>query len=175
MNWTQRRFLAISLCAIAQAASDLPPVVAVVNGRKITRRDLERRVAQSRSMDPEGFDRMSESVRQRALARVLRACIVRELEYQEALRRGVRVRDERVRLALDTARRRYPSQDAFRRSLLQGQITVGQWRQEMKRTLMISGLEERISAGLPAPEWAKQRPLWLQGLRNRARIWVWEP
>ncbi len=164
--------LVIALGAVAQAASGLPPVVAVVNGREITSRELERRVAQSRSMDPERFDGMSESAKNRAVARVLNAIILQELEYQEALRQGIEVSDGEVNRALHKARRSFPSDAAFRAFLSSGRITVGEWREEMKRALMIARLEAKISAGEPASQWASRRPVWIQSLRTKARIWT---
>ncbi len=165
----------ITLASVAPAESDLPPVVAVVNGHKITRQDLERRMAQSRSMDPERFDAMSEAAKKKAMARVLNACVVQEVEYQEALGQGVHVPDEEVSEALEKVRRAFPDEQAFRLSLSAARISLDEWREEMKRTLVISRLEMRVSAGLPASEWRQKRPEWIQGLGHKHRVWVWRP
>ncbi len=160
---------------MAQAESGPPPVVAVVNGHEITRQDLERRMAQSRSMDPERFDAMSEAAKKKALARVLNACVVQEVEYQEAVGQGIRVPDEEVSEALEKVRRAFPDEKAFRQSLSEAHISVDEWREEMKRSLIISRLEMKVSAGLPASEWRSQRPDWMRGLRNKYAIWIWSP
>lgn len=161
--------------AVAASAEDLPPVVAIVNDHRITRQDLERRMAQSRSMDPERFDAMSAPAKTRALMRVLDACVVQEVEYQEALAQAVQAPHADVSEALEKVRRAFPDEEAFRRSLSAAEISADEWREEMKRSLMISRLEMKVAAGLPASEWRKQRPEWIEGLRNKYRTWVWLP
>ncbi len=150
-----------------QTAPGAPPVVATVNGHPITRKDLERRIAQSRSMDPERFANMSVSEREKAIARLLRARIVQELEYQEAVRRGIEAPEREVSLALAQARRAYSSDEDFEKSLLAASITVAEWREEMKKSLMIRKLEESVGD--------REKTAWIKSLWDRSRIWMSQP
>lgn len=172
MMLDRRAVLWMAFGILARAAPGAPPVVAIVNRRKITLRELWRRVAQSRSMDPERFDAMSDSAKNSALARVLNAIILQELEFQEALRQGIEVSNVEVNRALDKARRSFPSEEAFRASLSRGHITEGEWMEEMKMAMAISRLEEKVSARLPASQWTKRRTEWIESLRVKARIWT---
>ncbi len=155
----------------AGETAGMPEVVAVVNGTRITRMELERRIAQSRSMDEERFDKMTPEARRRALARLLNARIVQELEYEDALKRGIRVADREVDSALQTAKQHFPSQAAFERSLKEGQISLPEWKTEMKRSLAVRNLEDKLAA--ESPGWRREE--WIKVLLRQADIWVWRP
>lgn len=63
------------------AGAEMPPVVAIVDGRAVVRAKLERRIAQSRSMTPERFDSMRSEEEIQATSRVLWVLVVQEIEY----------------------------------------------------------------------------------------------
>jgi hypothetical protein len=142
---------AVTAAADAQPA-DLPEVVARINDAVITRQALRARLAQSRSMNPQRFDAADAGARQQAMQRVLNDMVLRELEVQEARRRGFSVADAEVERELDALRRRYPDEAALTQSMAEHQITLAQWREETRRNLLIAKLEQTILAGIPVTD-----------------------
>jgi len=150
-------FLTCCLTAVASTVSadqpaGLPEVVARINNTAITRAELLTRLEQSRSMSPQRFDAADAPARERALQRVLNDMILRELEVQEARRRGFAVDNSEVERELAGLRRRYPDEAALMRNLTEYKITLAQWREETRRNLLIVKLEQSILAGIPATD-----------------------
>ena len=120
----------------------IPDTVATVNGVDIIRQDLERRMVQSRAMNPERFDAISLEERKKAITRTIDNMILREVIYQEAARRDIIVAEKDVDLALDALKRRFPSEDAFQKAFADADITVPVWKVETKKNMMGMKLEE---------------------------------
>lgn len=164
--------------AEAEEAIQIPDVVAVVNGTNITRQDLERRMAQSRSMNPERFDAMGIEERKKAIIRTIDNMVMREVTYQEAVREGIVVTDEEVEMGLDDLKRRFQSEDAFQKAFADANITIPAWKKETRKNMMGMKLEGLMAAKLKISdsEWQQQqRPAWERGLLTNAKVWKWSP
>lgn len=159
MIWFMRTLLLLAICLALVAAAvgeqqpaGLPEVVARINNTAITRTELETRFAQSRSMNPALFDAMPPPERQRATLRVLNDMVIRELEVQEARRRGFAVADAEIERELSGLRQRFPDEAALVKNLAEHQITLAQWREETRRNLLIAKLEQSVLAGIPVTD-----------------------
>lgn len=125
-------------------AIQIPDLVATVNGVNIIRQDLERRISQSRAMDPERFDAMSLEQRKSAIIRTIDQMILREIIYQEAVNRGIVVSDEVVDFKLDELKMQFPSEDVFKQAFADAGITIPAWKDDTRMTLMGMKLEEMV-------------------------------
>lgn len=130
----------------------LPDVVARINGVAIARADFEARLAQSRSMNPARFDAMAPEEKSRAIVRTLNGMIQRELEVQEAHRRGIVAGDAEVEHELEALKRSAAAKGGVERMLAEYGITLAQWREETRRNLLIRKLEESQSMKIPVSE-----------------------
>jgi len=158
----------LSSMAYAEEAIQIPDVVAVVNGTNITKQDIERRMAQSRSMNPERFDAMGLEERKKAIIRTTGNMVMREVIYQEAVRRGIVVTDKEVEMGLDDLKRRFPSEEAFEKSLADANITIPAWKEETRKSMMEMKLEGLMAAKLKISDWKR-------GLLTNATVWKWSP
>lgn len=158
---------------------DLPETVARVNGVAIARGELEARLVQSRSMNPERFDRMADAERASAMARTLDDMIVREVQVQEARRRGLIVADGEMAADLEALAAMARTRGGLDRLLAEYGITLDQWKEETRRNLLIRKLERAEAASLSAEDrdrqWPARRRAWLRGLVEAADIWRWTP
>lgn len=163
----------------AGRAPELPETVARVNGVAITRGEFEARLEQSRSMNPERFDRMADAERTSAMARALDDMIVREVQVQEARRRGLVVADGEMAADLEELAAMAGTRGGLDRLLAEYGITLDQWKEETRRNLLIRKLERAEAAALPAQDrdrlWQMRRRAWLRGLVEAADIWRWTP
>lgn len=119
-----------------------PEVMARVNGVVISRAQFETRLAQSRSMNPELFDRMKPDEKTRAMVRVLNGMIQREIETQEARRRGITASEEEVERLLSDLETTYTNKGGLKQALAEFRITLEQWKEETRRNLLIRKLEQ---------------------------------
>ncbi|MEK7206954.1 MAG: SurA N-terminal domain-containing protein [Pseudomonadota bacterium] len=122
----------------------LPEVVARVNDVTITRLQFEARIAQSRSMNPELFDAMAPEQKTRAVVRVLNAMVLRELEVQEARRKGIAVPEKEVEQHLSELELTYANKGGLKQALADFRITLEQWKEETRRNLLLHKLEESM-------------------------------
>ena len=152
----------------AEKAIQIPDVVAVVNGTNITKQDIERRMAQSRSMNPERFDAMGLEERKKAIIRTTDNMVMREVIYQEAVTRGIVVTDKEVEMGLDDLKRRFPSEEAFQEAFADANITIPAWKEETRKNMMGVKLEELMAAKLKISDWKR-------GLLTNATVWKWSP
>ena len=134
---------------IAAEAINVPEVVATVNGFKITGEDLEGRIAQSRAMDPARFDAMDLEKRKKAIIRTVNNMVVREVVYQEAVKRKIVVTDKEVDLRLADLKRKFPSEEVFKKTFADANMSIPSWKRETKKNLMATKLEEMMADGLP--------------------------
>ena len=123
-------------------AIEIPEVVATVNEVKIMRQELERRMGQSRAMDPERFDAMGIEERKRAIMRTIDNMVFREVVYQEAVKRGIVVTEEEIGLNLDNLKKQFPSEEAFEKAFADAKMTIPAWREEQRRNLIALKLED---------------------------------
>lgn len=155
MKWIMKTIvITVILGSVAYAGDEsapaikIPDVVATISGTVITKQELEGRMAQSRSVNPEGFDAMGLEERKKAIIQTVDSMILREIIYQEAVRKGIVVTDEEVDLNLDSIKRQFPSEDAFGKALADANVTMPAWKEETKKNLTAVKLEEMAVAGL---------------------------
>jgi hypothetical protein len=114
-------------------------VVATVGNVSIRRADLDRRLAQSRSMDPARFDAMTAEERRCAAAAALAQLVRREVLVQEARRRGLVADEAEVARRFAELSRSAPRGDVD--ALLGAHAIDGpQWREETRHNLLIDAL-----------------------------------
>lgn len=128
---------------------DLPDIVARINGTSITRAQFDARLAQSRSMNPERYDAMTPAERDQAMLRTLNSMVVREIEVQEAERRGLVVGDDEIEGDLRGLTEMARTRGGVDGLLAEYRITLDQWKEEARRTLLIQKLEDAEAARLP--------------------------
>ena len=127
---------------VAGKAIKIPDVVATVNGHNFTREDLERRMAQSRAMDPGRFDALDLEQRRKAIGRTISNMVVREVVYQEAIKRKIVVTDKEVDLRLEDLKRQFPSEEALNKAFADANISIPAWKSETRKSLMATKLED---------------------------------
>lgn len=134
------------------AEEKFPEQMARVNDVVITRVQFESRLAQSRSMNPALFDHMPPDEKSRAMLRVLNGMIQRELEVQEARRRGVTAAEQEVARLLADLEATYANKGGFKQALTEFQITLEQWKEETRRNLLIQQLEQSEYSAIPVSD-----------------------
>lgn len=144
--------LSAALAHGGEASQPFPDVLARINSVEITRAQFEVRIAQSRSMNPKLFDAMAPEEKNRAIVRVLNAMILRDLEVQEARRRGMKVAEKEVERQREELEQTYSRKGGLQQALADFQITLEQWKEEARRSLLISKLEESMHAQIPVSE-----------------------
>lgn len=116
-------------------------IMAMVNDVPITREQFKERLVRSRSMNPSLYDSMVGEEKERAILRTLNAMIIRELEYQEAIRHKIGVSEEEVEKEFQGLRGRYKTEEEFSEALKVFQITPERWKDEVRKTIAIGRLE----------------------------------
>ncbi len=130
----------------------LPEVVARVNDVTIMRAQFEARIAQSRSMNPALFDAMGPEEKARALVRTLNGMIQRELEVQEARRKGMTVPESEVERRLAELETTYANKGGLKQALADFQITLEQWKKETRENFLIEKLEASQYRRIPVSD-----------------------
>lgn len=123
---------------------NIPDVVATVNGVNITKQELDRRMRQSRSMDPERFDAMSSEQKKKAMARTIDNMVLREVIYQEAAKRNIVVTEEEINLKIENLKKQFPSEKEFDKTFAEYNITIPAWKAETRSNLMGIKLEDQL-------------------------------
>lgn len=142
-------FLILFPLLLVTSEPPFPEVLAKINGVPITRQHFEERLAQSRSMNPSLFDSLDYKEKERAIFRVLNAMILRELEYQESVHQKIVVEEEEVEKEFLSLQKRYRTEDDLATALKQFKMTEVKWKEEMRKTIAIRKLEEKISRQIP--------------------------
>lgn len=146
----RRLWLLVAVLAGMPSASawsqDLPAIVARINGTAVTRAQFEARLAQSRSMNPERFDHMTAVERNRAMLRTLNSIVVREIEVQEARKRGITVADEELEPLLHELETQARTSGGMEKLLAEFSTTLDEWTEETRRNLLIQKLEQAEAA-----------------------------
>ncbi len=140
------------LAPVPAWSQDLPTIVARINGTVITRAQLEARLTQSRSMNPERFDDMTTAERRRAMLRTLDSIVVREIEVQEAEKRGITVADEELDRDLNELKALAGTRGGLETLLAEYGTTLDEWMAETRRNHMIRELEQAEAWKLPVSE-----------------------
>jgi hypothetical protein len=151
-------------------ALDLPPVMARVNGRVIGNAEVEARIAQVRSMDPDRFSRMSREQKQRAVGRVVNDLVIRAVELEEAAAQGVSASEAETDALFRAEARASGGERAFGAALREAGSSAAEWKRQMRDVLSIRRIEARALGASPPP---RARAEWIAGLRNRDKVWLW--
>jgi peptidyl-prolyl cis-trans isomerase C len=120
----------------AAAAAPAPEIVARVNGRPILRRDFDLAVQlqfQARAADAVGIEELR-LVREK----VLEQLIDNELLHQQALKRGGRVPESEVDAEVKRLKEGFASPDELSGTLLDSQVSEGEFREQVRRSLVVS-------------------------------------
>lgn len=133
--------------AVKPVPADLPEVVARVNGEAINKTDLQSAIGQLES-------RAGRSVpadqRDRVLRGVLDQLIAYRLLVQESVTRKIAVPDSEIDARTAEIRKQFPSDEVFKQTLEQQQMTEADFRDDVKQGLQITGLiEAEVSARAP--------------------------
>lgn len=127
-------FFSCGVCAASQHQG----VVAKVNGVAITEADLE--YAMDTYVPPGTFHGGMGKKREQFRQPALDLLIERELLYQEAVRRGLKVSDKDVDKALGEVRKQFKDKKAFERALKESGLTLSEYRKVLRRNELIQML-----------------------------------
>ena len=126
----------------AEEEIKMPEVVATVNGHSVTREEVKKLMDQSRELDPKGFDAMSLEERKMELTHTIDSLILREIIYEEAVRRKIVVTDKEVDQFIEVMKRQFPLEKEFQKALADSRITIPLLKEETRKNLMGVKLEE---------------------------------
>jgi foldase protein PrsA len=133
-----------------KAPSADPEIVATVNGEKITRAELETRMAQfATMMKPETVEKMDEQQRRAFMQQVLERIIETKLTVQEAVKEGIQVTDEEAGRMLKEFRRRFSSDEEMEAILKKGKTSIEMRKKDDRGAVMTRKLEGRLVKQLP--------------------------
>ncbi|MEO8681641.1 MAG: peptidylprolyl isomerase [Vicinamibacterales bacterium] len=123
-----------------------PTVVAIVNGVTLKSDRLDAAVGALLPMES-----FHQNVNAEIMAELRKKALVQivddELQYQDAVKRGLAVKDPEVDAALAKAVARYPSRKAFNDALAQSGASLADMRRELRRRLLITKAhEQRVMA-----------------------------
>lgn len=127
------------------------PVVAVVNGRPVTRFELNREL-------------FNQAGRQ-----TLDELVVRRLVAQEMFKRRVIVSDAEVDVKLDEAKKQFGSEDQFKQVLVANGLTLDQVRDQIKFRL---GLEKMIEPSTDSAKMSTDIMDLVQKLKTDGKVWT---
>jgi len=133
------------LCAWPAAAAELTRVVAVVNNEPITSTELQQYMVRAkRQVAKQGVQIPEDELRQQ----VLEQMILEKLQLQVAKRMGITVEDAAIDRAIeDIARRNNLTLDALKQALAADGITFEQFREQIRREMIIARLRDREMEG----------------------------
>ncbi|HAS52696.1 MAG TPA: hypothetical protein DCS42_00535 [Nitrospiraceae bacterium] len=135
--------LVILSCAHAFAGS---PIVARVNGAGITAWELD--TAVDRMIPRSAFHgKVSEEKRSEFKETALQNLIDQELQYQDAIKRGLKPDKKQVKERMKQVRDRFPSKKEYRQALEQAGISEDELRAKMEKELLAQTAIEKAVTG----------------------------
>ena len=144
--WAFAAGLTLVLVAMVTWAEEKKPsenVVAKVNGKAITREDFKRmesNVRQSRLRSRKSL--VDSEIKKEALENLIKG----ELLYQESQKRGVKVDEKAVNDEFTKWKKRYPTEEAFKKALAGMKLTEAAVKTQMKREMVIGQLVDKAIA-----------------------------
>lgn len=136
-------FIAILSCAQAFAGS---PVIARVNGSAITAWELE--AAVDRLIPRSTFHgKVSEEKRGEFRETALQNLVELELQYHDALKRGLKPEKKQLKERMKQVRDRFPSKKEYRQALEQAGISEDELRTKMEKELLARAAIEKAVTG----------------------------
>lgn len=125
--------------AVAPVPTELPDVVARVNGEDIGRAELKRAVAR---LESQLGAPLPDEERSHVIRELLDQQIALALLLQEATARGIEATDADVDGELAFVQAQFPSEQAFTEALAQEAMTLDEFRTETARQIVVSRLIE---------------------------------
>jgi len=123
--------------AVAPVPSELPEIVARVNGEAINRADLQSAVGQ---LESRAGRTVPAEQRDRVFRGVLDQLIAYRLLAQESVTRKIAVSDGDVDARAAEIRGQFPSEQVFQQTLEQQNMTEAEFRDDVRQGLQITGL-----------------------------------
>lgn len=127
----------VNVCVQAADSAGAQSKVAVVNGKVITREDLDREMSVARKR----YARMGRTLAgpevPKMEARVLESLIDRELLYQEAVKSGIHIDDQTVNNELTTLKKRFSNEAAFQKALRDADLSEADVQTQIRRGMTI--------------------------------------
>jgi peptidyl-prolyl cis-trans isomerase C len=111
--------------------------VATVNGSIITQRDFDRDFNQAQQMFLRSGKHLSDSELTTFREKILQELINRELLYQDSLRKGIVIDEAQVDERLEELKKRFPSEEEFKTSLKDMDLSEAGFRSVMKRGIIL--------------------------------------
>ena len=128
--------------------TQLPEVVARVNGENVTKGDFERmlKTIEARAGQPIPAERRDEIVRG-----ALDQLITYTLLAQESKARGIKIEDAEIEAKMGELKKQFPTQDLFDKALKERGMTVESLRKDARVDLSVNKLMDNEVATLPGP------------------------
>jgi len=128
--------------------TQLPEVVARVNGENVTKGDFERmlKTIEARAGQPIPAERRDEIVRG-----ALDQLITYTLLAQESKARGIKIEDAEIEAKMGELKKQFPTQEAFDKALKERGMTVESLRKDARVDLSVNKLMDTEVATLPGP------------------------
>jgi len=118
-------------------------VVCRVNGHAITRGDVD--TEQGKLLPWTSYHGSIDETKRAALRRqAVQKAIDRELKYQDAQRRGIRVKKRELRKLVAKVIAKYPDEQSFEETLAKAGLTRRDVEQELRRRTMIERVEAKV-------------------------------
>ena len=138
---------------------DSKDVLAIVNGEKIIREDVEIRMEQADTMNSEMAAKMTEEQRKAALRDMLNQMILETLILQEAAKSGITVSDEEAGWRLKQLRQDFQSDEEMEAYLRKGGTSIAYRKKEDREVALRKKLEATVAAQFKVSD-AEIEELW---------------
>ena len=146
--------LALTPAILQEAAAAQKPPVVTVNGVAIDRWELDREV--QNLLPQTSFHRRLEGERRAQFERLAAdALVMKELKRQWAVNEGLPVDNSAVDRDLSAIRERFPDEAAFRRALLENDISEAELRAVIERDYLAEVVDERVLTAVAEPTTAE--------------------
>ncbi len=158
--------------------ADPSEILATVNGEKITRGEVEHRMEQVASMNPEAAKKMDEKQRQALMRQILDRLIEQRLILQEAVRQGIQVSDEEAGRMLKNLRRQFSSDEEMEELLKKGKTSIAERKKDDREFMMTRKLEAKMTEQIEISEndienyWESARPFLIRDMVKARHILV---
>jgi peptidyl-prolyl cis-trans isomerase C len=134
--------------------TQLPTIVARVNGQDVTKDEFERMV---RTLERQAGQSIPPDRRDEILRNMLDRLVVYTLLSQESKARGIKIEDTDVDAKVQEVRAKYQTQDAFDKALKEQNETADTLRRDARTDLTVNKLMEAELATLPGPSDAEAK------------------
>jgi peptidyl-prolyl cis-trans isomerase C len=129
-----------SLCA---AQEQTETALAVVNGNAITQKDFDREFNRIKMQADRRQQPLDDSTISKIKDRILETLINRELLYQASLEKNIVLDDSEIDLNLEKIKQRLDPDKSFAQALAEIQVTEAEFRNEIKKAMLIQKLMEQ--------------------------------